>query len=155
MFSAPDSRGPDMPLPPAPSCFVRPTGPQPIAYQVDDERVLCAPGCLSHAEAQALVDAGQRAGDVQPWTVDLDPAGCGRVLVAAPPLIEEEAPLTYDEIQIGQIVRVTSREGWVARVVGKFKSVETGIEYVELVDDGNGCWAFNYPSQLEAIEEGS
>src|SRR3954469_6599528 len=74
-----------------PPGYVRPTGPQPIGYQVDDERVLCAPGCLSHQEAQALVDSGQRAGDVQPWTVDLWPgdpdlrcSGCGRVLVQAP-----------------------------------------------------------------------
>jgi hypothetical protein len=72
-------------------------GPEPIAYQVDDERVLCAPYCLSHAEAQALVDAGQRAGDVHPWTVDLwsgDPdlrcSGCGSVLVQAPPDIDDD-----------------------------------------------------------------
>jgi hypothetical protein len=71
-------------------------GSAAIAYQVDDERLLCAPGCLSHAEAQALVDAGRRVGDVQPWTVDLwsgEPdltcAGCGRVLVQAPPDIDE------------------------------------------------------------------
>ncbi|GAA3027533.1 hypothetical protein [Streptosporangium longisporum] len=69
-----------------------PRSPEPIGYQVDDERVLCAPGCLSHEDAQARADAGHRAGDVQPWTVDLWPGDphltcsrCGRVLVQAPP----------------------------------------------------------------------
>lgn len=72
--------------------LARTAGPQPIAYQLDDQRVLCASACLPHGRAQELADAGQRAGDVQPWTVDLWPgdehlrcSGCGRVLVEAPP----------------------------------------------------------------------
>lgn len=71
-------------------------GPQPIAYQVSDRRVLCAPGCMSHEDAQQLADADQRAGDVHPWTVDLDPGGedllcngCGTVLVQAPPIDDD------------------------------------------------------------------
>lgn len=74
-------------------------GPEPIAYQVDDTHVLCAPGCLSHTNAQDLVDAGHRAGDVHPWTVNQMPgdpaltcARCGRVLVQAPPDIDEDKP---------------------------------------------------------------
>ena len=60
-------------------------------YQVDDERVLCAAVCLLPDQAQQRVDAGGRAGDVHPWTVDLyldDKdlccCGCGVVLVRAP-----------------------------------------------------------------------
>ncbi|MFF3665416.1 hypothetical protein [Microtetraspora malaysiensis] len=80
-------------------------GPDPIAYQVADDRVLCAPGCLTHAEAQAIVDSGRRAGDVHRWTVDLYPGdadlrcdGCRRVLVQAPP---DDEPNDEEELKEG------------------------------------------------------
>ncbi|KAA9379688.1 hypothetical protein F5972_08530 [Microbispora cellulosiformans] len=64
---------------------------EPIAYNLPGGRVLCAPGCMSHQEAQDLADAGREAGEVHPWTVDLWPgdpdlvcSGCGRPLVKAP-----------------------------------------------------------------------
>ncbi|MEU4406265.1 hypothetical protein AB0F88_17220 [Streptosporangium sp. NPDC023963] len=72
-------------------------GPPPIAYQLGDQRVLCAPGCLSHEDAQTLADTEQHVGDVHPWTVDLDPDeealrcdGCGAVLLQAPPITDED-----------------------------------------------------------------
>ncbi|GAA3173227.1 hypothetical protein [Nonomuraea salmonea] len=67
-------------------------GPLPIAYQLDDDRMLCSGNCLGELAAAALADAGQHVGDVHPWTVDLypgDPAvccsGCGATILPAPP----------------------------------------------------------------------
>ncbi|GAA2657505.1 hypothetical protein [Nonomuraea recticatena] len=74
----------------------RAAGPRPIAYQLGEQRVLCAPNCLPERRAQQMTDAGRHVGDVHPWTVDLSLGdedlrcdGCGRVLVQAPALIEE------------------------------------------------------------------
>lgn len=58
--------------------------------------------------------------------------------------------MNYDEIEIGQTVRVVSRKGWIARVEEKFKSTADGTEYVYLADD-EGHSGFNYPSQLETV----
>ncbi|WP_370026512.1 hypothetical protein [Planotetraspora sp. GP83] len=69
---------------------------EPIAYHLDDGRVLCAPGCLTHTRAQVIADAGSELGEVHPWTVDLyhgdkdlTCSACGRVLVQAPISTEE------------------------------------------------------------------
>lgn len=64
--------------------------------------------------------------------------------------------MTYDEVQTGQDVIVTSRGNLSARVLDKFKSQQdspypdgapAGTEYVTLRAD-NGVEFFNYPEQL-------
>ena len=58
--------------------------------------------------------------------------------------------MKFDEIQIGQTVRVTSREGWVATVEEKFHGAD-GTEYVKL-RSADKRWAFNWPHQLELMD---
>ncbi|MEU9887969.1 hypothetical protein [Sphaerisporangium sp. NPDC051011] len=82
-----------------PGVWVRPPAPSPLAYQLGDQRVLCAGGCLPHDRAQEMADACEHVGDVQPWTVhlavddeDLRCDGCGAVLAQAPRLPDDEEP---------------------------------------------------------------
>lgn len=75
-----------------PSPYPSVPAPVPLAYQLAEGSVLCTV-CLPPLEAHAMSDEGEHVGDVQPWTVDLNPGDddllcdvCCRVLLRAPRL---------------------------------------------------------------------